>query len=453
MNALSKKIRTRLYSLVHRLRVCVRALPFGTKAFLATLRGQKFREVETSAITVKWGNRIKAEKVFILNLCDADHSAALLDLDYVDFTKTFFGSLIQESIPTQREVISPENASYSNRSVTIIPPEIPDTIQNLHSLLNFLLKLPVNSILILSSPSTSALQRRIIINLLESGFWSIAEFRNNQVVIERHSSIRTAPDSSSSSSNQTGIPNSFNSTPLNNSSVKFPILSTYFCESPNPQGSGQIEKDNFDLIKPWAESIADLQLNGIIFHDGLTDEFVNRHQSNHLIFVRVPPSSTLSVNDYRFLIWRDWLSANPFETVFFSDLFDVVVNRDPFELFETPTLFISHQGKKIGETEYFLKNFSRVYGRVPERLLGQPELNAGVWGGGYNEALRFLVLISSEIQNLATGPVRSYNVNMPAFNHVAYSYFGRENFWVEGEPLHSEFKKYQVNANVAFIHK
>ena len=41
-----------------------------------------------------------------------------------------------------------------------------------------------------------------------------------------------------------------------------------------------------------------------------------------------------------------WLSANPFETVFSFDLFDVVVNRDPFELFKTPTLFISHQGKK-----------------------------------------------------------------------------------------------------------
>ena len=119
-----------------------------------------------------------------------------------------------------------------------------------------------------------------------------------------------------------------------------------------------------------------------------------------------------------------WLSANPFETVFSFDLFDVVVNRDPFELFKTPTLFISHQGKKIGETGYFLKNFSRVYGRVPETLLGQPELNAGVWDGGYNEAIRFLSLISGEIQNLATGPVRSYNINIPAFNHVAYITLG-----------------------------
>ena len=50
-----------------------------------------------------------------------------------------------------------------------------------------------------------------------------------------------------------------------------------------------------------------------------------------------------------------WLSANPFETVFFSDLFDVVVNRDPFELFETPTLFISHQGKRLEKLDTFLR--------------------------------------------------------------------------------------------------
>lgn len=82
---------------------------------------------------------------------------------------------------------------------------------------------------------------------------------------------------------------------------------------------------------------------------------------------------SLSVNDYRFLAWRDWLSINPVESVFFSDLSDVIINRDSFEIqgHLNADLMLSHQSKRIGDTSYFAKNYERVFGKIPRQIAGE----------------------------------------------------------------------------------
>jgi hypothetical protein len=321
--------------------------------------------------------------------------------------------------------------------------------------LSVLLKLPCESLIVFFNSGNSTPQRRLLQELLGTGYWSIKNASPGCVVLVRHSSVYIEEDALQGSEIQTSSKQPEQSVERFSYSVfrdlSLPVLTSYFTSCSDPQGKATIKPDEFELLKPWADSIQKHGLTGVIFHDELSDEFINRHENRHLRFVRVPPSPSLSLNDYRFLVWRDWLSVNPVDAVFFSDLFDVVVNRDPFSIFESlgRPLMLSHQGKYIGETHYFIKNFKRVYGDITDDFKGLPELNAGVWGGAYSDVLRFLVIVSKELES-ALCP---FNANMPVFNWVAYRRIGLENFWSEGEPFHSEFQKYDYGADVAFVHK
>lgn len=321
--------------------------------------------------------------------------------------------------------------------------------------LAWLLNLPCGSVVVFLNSGNSSAQRKLLSGLLAAGYWSVREAAPGFVVVVRHSSvyieedgdplaaIRIAPDCSPPSQD-IGCYATL-------SDLTRPILTSYFTSCPDPQGKAVIRPDDFEMMRPWAESIRRNRLTGVVFHDELSEDFVDRHQSEWLRFVRVPPSKSLSLNDYRFLVWRDWLCVNRIDAVFFSDLFDVVVNRDPFSIFESlgRPLMLSHQGSRIGETGYFVKNFTRVYGDGIGELMGLLELNAGVWGGAYGDVMRFLVLMATEFEK----PSCPFNANMPVFNWVAYRRIGLENFWSRGEPFHSEFQKFNYEADVAFVHK
>ena len=66
----------------------------------------------------------------------------------------------------------------------------------------------------------------------------------------------------------------------------------------------------------------------IIFHDNLSQEFVEQYTIENIKFSKVT-ASRLSNNDYRFSFYRDWLLENFYEKVFLVDASDVIVSKDP----------------------------------------------------------------------------------------------------------------------------
>jgi hypothetical protein len=121
---------------------------------------------------------------------------------------------------------------------------------------------------------------------------------------------------------------------------------------------------------------------------------------------------------------------------------------------------------KTPEGVWMLSIIRRAFGDVPQFMLGQRILNAGVWGGYYGPVLRALLLMQDYLAAAYTAGVAieepilapiigkaRYNFDMAVFNYVIRAHFSEDKIWERGLPLHSEFKKYDMNAEACFIHK
>lgn len=117
------------------------------------------------------------------------------------------------------------------------------------------------------------------------------------------------------------------------------VLSCYFCGKKDPIHHHELknekqEKDNFKYIKPLYETCKNKKLHLIIFHDGLSDNFLKKYTTDRIIFRKTQLVSNLSINDERFIIYYEYLLHNPYKNVLSSDVSDVYINKNPFELID-----------------------------------------------------------------------------------------------------------------------
>ena len=115
------------------------------------------------------------------------------------------------------------------------------------------------------------------------------------------------------------------------------ILSCYFNLKKDPVHHSEVKnqqqpKDNYNYIKPLYESCLKNDLHLIIFYDNLSEGFVKKYQTDKIIFRKVKLVSDLSINDERYIIYYEYLLKNKYKNVFSSDISDVFINKNPFEL-------------------------------------------------------------------------------------------------------------------------
>ena len=228
------------------------------------------------------------------------------------------------------------------------------------------------------------------------------------------------------------------------------ILTSYFTSREDPQRGACTNKDDHEKLM-LKKDVERLKIPCYVFYDDLSTEFVRENSSDYMIFLPVNPPN-ISVNDSRFLIYREWLNSHKFDQVWFSDLFDVRINLDPkvlpkrkFYCGEHPYL-LSEEEAETTDGLYVCSLIKNIYEEIPAHVLGKPILMAGTWGGEYSFCQSFLDRFCNEI--VRTTNEGFYNVNLPVFNVLAH----RENYYGRF-PLNSEFRKYQYDAPAVFIHK
>jgi len=118
------------------------------------------------------------------------------------------------------------------------------------------------------------------------------------------------------------------------------VLSCYFTGKKDPIHHEHLRNetrnaDDYRYMKPLYESCKKLNLHLIIFHDNLSSEFIKKHQTKKIIFRRVKLVSKMSINDERFIIYYEYLTKNPYEVVFSSDISDVYLTKNPFHIRKT----------------------------------------------------------------------------------------------------------------------
>ncbi len=226
------------------------------------------------------------------------------------------------------------------------------------------------------------------------------------------------------------------------------LLTCYLTQRPDPQRGMTWPADDDDTVRTWIESARRCGLRGIIFHDGLSAEFLERWSDDAITFERVEWNGAgWSALEERMRIYRDWLRAHDVDQVLTTDLSDVEFYRDPFPLMNDPNkLYIGSEQNQIGNT-CIADWMKRAYGLVsfPSRKI----LNAGLVGGQRAMLIGFLDRYLVELERVFERTRPPFD--MAAFNRVIY--LERISF-VTGAPLHTLFRKYEgAEEGAAIRHK
>ena len=139
------------------------------------------------------------------------------------------------------------------------------------------------------------------------------------------------------------------------------ILSCYFTLKRDPIhahecDNGKQKEDNFNYIKPLYSTAKELDLHLVIFHDNLSKSFLDEYSTDKIIFLKTQLRGGLSINDERYIIYYEYLQKNKYEAVLTSDISDVYINSNPFDLLTLNNLdkFSSLQNTNI-------KNIGKEY--------------------------------------------------------------------------------------------
>lgn len=211
--------------------------------------------------------------------------------------------------------------------------------------------------------------------------------------------------------------------------------------------------DDYSLIENWCESITDLDLKGIIFHNNYADSFCGAFSSKNIQFIKVTYDPSFNPNVYRYLVYNEFLKANSerIKNVFVTDVSDVVVVENPFEhpFFKAnpDCVFCGDEPKKL-DNEWMknhsehLRNKIEDYARYEENFKEKTLLNCGIIGGNFQLMQAFIEKLANVHQTYNFDNKTAYTGDMGAFNYLIHTQF--ETRYLHGFPINTKFKGYQT---------
>lgn len=227
------------------------------------------------------------------------------------------------------------------------------------------------------------------------------------------------------------------------------VFTCYFTGKHDPLRKNYHKTDSDDILKPWVDSLKNNKLNGLIFHDNLSEEFMNKYRDDYLDFVHYKLNTGWSINDERFLAYYEFLKENDkYKRILLTDLFDVLFYKNPFKIISKPGILYAgdNMSKPIKRNNFVSKKMKHAYNKV---VYGNEyTINAGVIGGYRGVMLKLLEGMVDEFYAVNGNK----NLNMAIFNKVGYELFGRKNIHI-GAPLTSKLKRNEKKGNFAVKHK
>lgn len=121
------------------------------------------------------------------------------------------------------------------------------------------------------------------------------------------------------------------------------ILATLLTGTYDVNRDETLPNDDFEIVRKWYNSIINLKLNGIIFHNTFTKKTVKAYQNEFVQFIKVECNKDFNSNVYRYFIYQKFIlkNKNSTENLFVTDIADVEVKQNPFksELYLNQTNF------------------------------------------------------------------------------------------------------------------
>lgn len=213
-----------------------------------------------------------------------------------------------------------------------------------------------------------------------------------------------------------------------------------------------LTSDDFELVKAWADSVQNAGLQGIIFHNGFSEETCEKHQNENLIFIRIEPSGSFNPNVFRYFLYLDFLkiAGNRMTDLFITDISDVVLLRHPFaenQYLENPAVIFCGDEPKILENEWMIDHSAHLRSQIPDfemyeaKFPNETLLNCGIIGGKMPLMLDFLQRLCAIHQNYNQHNQSAFTGDMGVFNYLIRTQF--QNQILHGFPINTVFKEYQ----------
>lgn len=220
--------------------------------------------------------------------------------------------------------------------------------------------------------------------------------------------------------------------------------------------------DNFSIVSKWAKSISDLNLQGIIFHNNFSDETCDAHQNDAIRFVKINYDSQYNPNVYRYFLYNEFLKLHSyqFENVFFTDVSDVVVLKNPFvqKLFlDNPMAIFCGDEPEILDNVWMQNHGQHLRSKIPdyaiyeEKFKSNTLLNCGIVGGNSAVMKSFIADLRSIHSSFNFDNCTKFTGDMGAFNYLVRTKYNSH--VIHGNPINTEFKKYSSDPNCWFQHK
>jgi hypothetical protein len=223
-----------------------------------------------------------------------------------------------------------------------------------------------------------------------------------------------------------------------------------------------LANDDFSIVADWARSIEALQLHGIIFHNNFSEETCKLQQSENINFVKINYNPLYNPNVFRYIIYDAFLKANAhlIKNIFFTDISDVVVNKNPFQekiYLDNPMSIFCGDEKEILDNEWMQNHSKHLRSKISDYALFENNfkketlLNCGIIGGNIAVMLPFIEQLKTIHQAYNSDNDTPYTGDMGAFNYLARTRYHHK--IIHGNPVNTEFKSYANDFSCWFKHK
>jgi hypothetical protein len=221
--------------------------------------------------------------------------------------------------------------------------------------------------------------------------------------------------------------------------------------------------NDFSVVQDWYNSVLNLKLNGIIFHNNFLDSTCEKYQNQFIKFIKFDYNSSFNPNVFRYFVYNEYLKLNfkNIDNVFFTDISDVLILKNPFQqklFLDNNEAFYCGDETEILDNPWMkqhcesLRNTIEDFSLFEKKFKNETLLNCGIIGGNILLIKNFIEKLWQIHENYNFNNKTNYTGDMGAFNYLIRTKFDKK--IIHGKPVNTVFKNYDCyNLECWFSHK
>ena len=214
----------------------------------------------------------------------------------------------------------------------------------------------------------------------------------------------------------------------------------------------KLSEDDFETVNNWYDSVVQLKLKGVIFHNTFSEKTVEKYHNEYVSFEKIAFDASFNPNVFRYLAYQSFIETNlgNIKNVFVTDVSDVVVLQNPFQqtlFLDNPDALFCGDEAEILDNEWMQNHSAHLRNSIPnfreyeQKNKQKTLLNCGIIGGNVH-VIKALMDSLAHIHRTHTIHNKTpYTLDMGAFNYVARTQFSDK--IIHGTPVNTLFKGYE----------